>query len=275
MASLSPDPYFAEKRIILTHQEAVRQVRARVTQFVTERWNGLTSWRDADISAFVDAVLPSIESGERYIYQLTDSYLAAMARMAGQTPLPSGKPVTGADLRNGADPATVYSRPGSTVYAALSNGKTIGEAVAMGLVRLEQMLAMDMQLAMTHAAQRHMKASPGIVGYRRVLTGAENCALCTLASTQRYHRGDLMPIHDRCDCSVAPMYGNSDPGQIINADLYGALKQQFADKYPGAFSGGGWESTNKPNSHIRIAMHGEHGPTLTWADQHFTGPNQL
>ena len=83
------------------------------------------------------------------------------------------------------------------------------------------------------------------------------------------HR-DLMPIHDRCECTVSPLYGKKDPGQVINRDrldaAQGQLKEQGVEYTAGGF---------KTDRSLRIQQHGEHGPTLTWGDQGFTGPSDL
>ena len=130
---------------------------------------------------------------------------------------------------------------------------------------------MDLQLAQTHTAQRRMSSGHGIVGYRRVLTGSENCALCAIASTQRYHRGSLMPIHDHCDCLVAPIYGEHDPGRVINEGLMSSVRASIDEHYGQA----GWERPSKPMRDIRVRTHGEYGPTLTWERQNFRGPSDI
>ena len=75
-------------------------------------------------------------------------------------------------------------------------------SIELGGKRLLSLVGTDMQLAARQQASYTMQAS-GREFYRRVLTGAENCALCAIASTQRYSTADLMPIHPGCDCSVA------------------------------------------------------------------------
>jgi hypothetical protein len=64
-----------------------------------------------------------------------------------------------------------------------------------------------------------------LVGYRRVLTG-RSCMFCAAAATKRYRKRDLMPLHARCDCSVAPIFPDSDPGDLLNEDLLRNLKER-------------------------------------------------
>jgi hypothetical protein len=258
-----------ERHIILTHQEAVRRIRQQVVRFVTDKWGGLQAWRDDDIAAFVDGILPAVMSGERSVARLTDAYLTAMARMAGDKPLPSAldlSQVTGSALR-GVDPLEVYRRPGVSVWTALSEGKPLEQAVSEGLYRLQDLVAMDMQLAQTHTARARF--SNRVVGHRRVLTGAENCALCIVASTQRYRKADLMPIHSGCDCGIAPIYGEADPGQVINSDRLEALHSFISE------NGIQVDRSAEDYRHVVIHQHGEHGATLGWRDHKFTGPNDI
>ncbi|MEQ9093070.1 MAG: hypothetical protein RLN63_03105, partial [Miltoncostaeaceae bacterium] len=71
----------------------------------------------------------------------------------------------------------------------------------------------DHQLAQTPAARVWM-AEPANqdYGYERVLGGGESCPLCVVASQQIYYREDLMPIHERCQCSVSPLFGEHPGG---------------------------------------------------------------
>lgn len=79
-------------------------------------------------------------------------------------------------------------------------------------------------------AELRMKAaepmpSRQIVGYRRVLTG-KSCMFCAAASTRVYSRGDLMPLHAHCDCSVAPVFVGADPSFALNSQVLSNLQSQ-------------------------------------------------
>lgn len=278
-------------RVILTHQQSVAQVKARVTDFAETYWKNLGSWRDEDMQRFVSAVVPVVESGQMAVYRLTDVYLTTVLmglQQEGAVAVPPAtRPAMEAAINlRGISGREVYLRPGSTVHAALADGKSLEEAVNLGLYRLQDLIAMDMQLAQTHAARDTLSRSDRNVGYRRVLTGSENCALCALASTQRYHRSDLMPIHPGCDCTVAPIIGDRDPGQVINEGLLREIDAQLraqgvTDTHGGA---GAWVkskatgdryNTKRDVTNVMIRTHGEYGPTLTWRDQAFTGPSDI
>ena len=253
--------YEAEKRVILSHQQLFAEVRRRTQDYAEREWRGLGSWRDADVERFIAKVVPVIESGQAKVGQLTNSYLSAIARAGGFTPTPDVSVVN----PRGTPLDEVYRRPAVTIYTQLSLGTPLDEAVNISAQRLRSMVATDMQLAQTHTSMERVKQDGKVVGYQRVLSPGENCALCAIASTQRYRKAELMPIHANCSCSVVPLYGRSDPGQVINAERLADVQEQL--KAQGVqYTQNGFKSDRS----IRVNTHGEVGPVLGWADQRFT-----
>jgi hypothetical protein len=176
-------------------------------------------------------------------------------------------------------------------------------AIEAGRRRAEGLAATDLQLAKTHSSRLALagRGDERIVGYRRVLTGAENCAMCVLASTQRYHVEDLLPIHPACDCAVAPIVGRQDPGQTINSvtvtegaqavrstsrganvfsgddlvnlgDLLEPLHEEIEKRFGRSDRGGRQIDYRKL---LTVHEHGEIGPVLAVKGQHFAGPDQI
>lgn len=271
MTSAEPDT----GRLVRAHLDAVGQLRTRVERFVDRAWGGLEAYREADIAAFVAAVVPVVTGAQRQVASLTDAYLArvAAAVLGEDAARPAGvdpDEVTGAAVR-GIDPEQEYQRAGVAVWTALAEGKTLDAAAEAGRRRAVSLAATDLQLARTHASRAVLSRDERVAGYRRVLTGSENCALCTIASSQRYHRERLSPIHPGCDCGVAPIYGEHDPGQVLDADRLERAHQQVAE-LAGAEDRGGRAPDYRD---ILIRDHGEYGPTLTWRDQQFTSAADL
>lgn len=249
--------------------QAVATLRARVTAYVTTQWNALGgTYSDAALEQFVSRVVPIVTAGQTQVANITTAYIAqTVAVLSGEgTVAAAGVPpelVTGAVLRAGVPPETVYARPIVTVRTAIAAGAELGQALAAGLHRAVNITGTDMQLARTHAAQLAMAGDERITGYLRVLTNPQACALCTIASTNKYHRGDLMPIHNQCDCGIAPIVRGSDPGAAMNRDLL-AGRAQPGNGAPAA-----------PKVGLEVRQHGELGPVLTVASQHFTGPADI
>jgi hypothetical protein len=260
--------------LVVAYDAADVRIRQMVTAAVLQAFNGLGSWRDADIARFVDTVLPIVAGAQRQMGSLTEAYLsAAIADMLGEAVRPAGgTPLTGAALRGGTKPAEVYARPIRTVWQALADGKDLQEALAAARLRLWQITTTDLQLAKTHAARQVLAGDHRVVGYRRVLKGSQSCGLCLVASTQRYHRAQLLPIHPGCDCGVAPIVGDHDPGQVLNSGLLEQAHAAIADRF-------GVSDASARNPDYRDFLvtheHGEIGPVLARKGDAFTGPSDL
>jgi hypothetical protein len=80
-----------------------------------------------------------------------------------------------------------------------------------------------------------------------------------------------MPIHPGCDCGEMPIYGNQDPGQVIDDIRLNATHEAVAARF-GVSDRSAREIDYRS---IAIREHGELGPLLTVADQHFTGPGSI
>lgn len=198
---------------------ATQALRARMSGLVGALF-GAQGYRDAGADAYVAAMGPAADAAQQTMAALTDAYLThQIGAMAGGSVAPLGVTpdlVTGDALR-GVEPAEVLRRPYEQVWAALARGKDFPEAVAIGQRRAESIALTNLQLAKTHTAQAVFARNHHVVGYRRVLTGPHSCGMCVVASTVRYHRADLMPIHPACDCAIAPLMGTEDPGRTINS----------------------------------------------------------
>lgn len=234
----------------------------------------LGSWRDDDFDRFLPFALRTVGGAKLQAARLQVAFYQQMAELAGERFIaPSIDPgnYTTSALRNGATDTEVYRRPFVEVYTALANGKQVTDAIRAGAERISSIASTDVQLARRNAGFQARSRNDRIVGYARTLTGSENCALCYVASTQRYTKSDLLPIHPGCDCGEMPIYGTQDPGQVINElrlnATHDAVETRFGISDPGA---------REPDYRkIAIREHGELGPLLTVEDQHFTGPNDI
>jgi hypothetical protein len=253
---------------------SVRSVWASVLGRVGQSWTGLGSWRDADALRFRRTTLPIILAGERQIATLTASYLEQLYRDLGERG-PRVKldldAVTGQALR-GVDPVDVYQRPFVEVYTALSEGEPLDVATERGAHRLETIAKTDLQLARTHTVREVADQQPAVEYTVRELQGEYDCALCMIASTQRYHKRDLAPIHPGCDCLVKTVKADFDPGQVIDEDRLERIHDLVEEALGKADRGGRAVDYRK----IIIAReHGEIGPVLGYRGQRFTGPDDI
>ncbi|MGG7510900.1 hypothetical protein [Plantibacter sp. YIM 135249] len=267
-------------RLDLSYDAQVLAVRRRVLAYSARLWGSLPAFRDADAERLIAKLVPRVEAGQKRIAELTDAYLTRVAQVELGVNVRRGAvtSVTTQDLR-GIAPEEVYRRPLVTTYTSLSTGNSLTDAVASGAARLEDIVSTGLQLAKTHSAQGQMRRTSGIAGYARVLTGRENCALCVIASTQRYHRGDLMPIHPACDCGIKQFKGNPQV-QVIKPELLEQTHQIIDARLGGSDRSardlgiGKTSSSGQPLSDftdlIIAREHGEIGPVLTWRSDKFT-----
>ena len=241
----------------------VHAIRQQITAFGQAYWDSLPHYRASAVEDMIQAITPRVTAGQLRIADLTRAYLAQCARELGwKVVLP---PIDQDEIRGarGVDPRIVYRRPAVDVYTALAAGKPLPQAAAEGRLRLTQLIGGDMQLAKVHASRQSMRGYPEEGQfYRRVLTGRENCALCVVASTQRYYRGDLLPIHPGCDCGVQPLPPGLAVNQVIDEDLLEQVHQITADRLGVSDRGGRTPDYRKL---LTVSEHGEYGPTLSWA----------
>jgi hypothetical protein len=294
--------YPQQAAIAATYNSSATSLRTALLDAIVNLFGRLTSWRDADADSFIAAATPMVAGAQQAMAAMTDVYLAAiLSDLLGEPVEPAGVTL-GDDLR-GVPAVEVYRRPFIQIWTDLAGGALLKAAIQAGLRRAEGLAATDLQLAKTHSSRIALagRGDERIVGYRRVLTGAENCAMCVLASTQRYHVEDLLPIHPACDCAVAPIVGRQDPGQVINSvtvtdgaqavrstssgvnvfngdnlvnlgDLLDPLHEEI-DKRFGISDRGGRRIDYRKL--LTVHEHGEIGPVLTVKGQKFTSAADL
>ncbi|MFJ9694953.1 hypothetical protein [Kitasatospora sp. NPDC101183] len=243
---------------------------------LSRSWQGLGSWRDADVARFQRSTLPVVHAGQRTIASLTASYLEQMHREVLGTASPRIRldpdEVSGAAVRNGTDPADVYRRPFKVVWKTLADGDPLDVAQQRGADRLEILAKTDLQLARTHATRLVLDQQPKVTYFVRELRGEYDCALCMIASTQRYAKENLLPIHPGCDCGVRPVRADYDPGQVVDEARLEAIHKAVE-----AAVGQSARDARAVDYRQIIVQnnHGEIGPVLGIRGQTFTGPDDL
>lgn len=243
---------------------------------LSRSWQGLGSWRDGDVSRFQRSALPVVQAGQRTIASLTAGYLEQMHREVTGAASPririDPEQVSGAAVRNGTDPADVYRRPFKVVWKTLADGEPFDVAQQRGADRLEILAKTDLQLARTHSVKLVLDQQPRVTYYVRELRGEYDCALCMIASTQRYSKEDLLPIHPGCDCGVRTVRADYDPGQVVDEARLEAIHRAVED----AVGQSARDARTVDYRQIIIQHdHGEIGPVLGFRGQNFTGPDDL
>ena len=242
----------------------VHAVRTKITQFGEAYWDSMPNYRASAVEEMIDALVPRVTAGQLRIADLTRAYLARCAHELGWKLVVPPLDETDVLGARGVDPRAVYRRPAVDVYTALSDGKPVAQAVSEGRLRLTQLIGGDAQLAKVRASRQVLRAYQYAGAYyRRVLTGRENCGLCVVASTQRYYKDDLLPIHPGCDCDVQPLPTGAAGQQVIDEDRLEQVHKIAAERIGVADRGGRAPDYRQL---VRVEAHGEYGPTLTWAE---------
>lgn len=290
-------PTASTAAMMAAYLAATAALRSRLLALTAVAFAGQGDYRDAAADAFVAAMVPLVQASQQTMASLTSAYLAHLtSATAGGTTAPVGVPPELLSNLRGADLAQVYRRPYVQVWTDLSKGKPLDTAVAAGNRRAQSIVATDLQMARTKAAQVVMQNDKRVTGYRRVLVGAHSCGMCIVASSVRYHKSNLMPIHPGCDCAIAPILGHGDPGRTIDSAILseGATEQAIGTEGMKFFEHGdvievgdlleqahqavedafGRRATGAQQIDYRkvimVREHGELGPVLTVADHKFT-----
>lgn len=220
----------------------------RTSALVVYQWDQMPTHHRPDVETFGATIAPTVEAGQVQVAALTDAYLAQFEATARDVSADVvGIPRESVTNLRGIPTAQVYARAGSTLYWALSTGRSLDEANRFATERLRTITVTDIQAAKVAASSHVLSRNENVIGYRRVLSSGSACRLCVAAAGpgKRYRKRQLLPIHPGCSCGVAPIFGDVDPGNV-NADL-----GQLADE------------------ETVVRTHGELGPVLASADQTF------
>ncbi|AEK08548.1 head maturation protease [Mycobacterium phage Phatniss] len=241
---------------------ATAELRRRLLEYVSAAWASVTL-SDSGLRELTSSVAPVVQAAQESMAAMTSVYIAEVTQQS---------PVQAVEVSaiRGVPSETVYARPVITARTALSEGKSVAAALRAGQRRIENLAGTDLQLAKTHQA-RSSFARSGVQFYRRVLTGSENCALCVIASTMRYRKNSLMPIHPGCDCDIDVIPPGMD-FDTISTELLNETHDQVKAFASIADRGGRAVDYRKL---IVTREHGEVGPVLAWRDQKFSGPRSI
>lgn len=225
------------------------QLQHRAADLVGRAWDEFGGPGDDNLAAFVGQVSPIVLGARQHTIDLMAGYLSLVVR----TNVPVDVRSVLDAIRGGVPIDVVYGRPVISMRSALAEGRDLADAEAIARDRAVSAGRTDVILANRAAAVDGMSRTDRIAGYRRVPTD-RSCAYCVGASGDEYASDQLMPIHNNCDCGVAPIVGGHDPGRILNR----SLPELSADAPTAA-----------------VHEHGELGPVLSDADHDFTGPEDL
>jgi len=239
------------KQLAKLHIEAEARLRAGTVDAVKRAWAAMPAYNRENLDEWLSIVLPIVEAAQRQSVSITDAYIAmAVDKSAFGV---NYDDVTGAAVRNGTPPETVYERPFVTVWAALGNGQEMKDALSAGLARATTAAAMDTQLAMRATADKLQSSANGIYGYQRV-ADAGACEFCQ-AVDGAYVKGSsgfVMALHPECGCGL----------EVLTEPHRGAVRLPDGTKIR-AYQHG------PLTKDVAVHDHGELGPLLGSPDHNF------
>lgn len=188
-------------------------------------------------------------------------------------------------------PGKVFERPAETYRYERSIGTDHDEANDKAEQRIattvDNNLLLSARLASQQTLVRVAEKDERVIGYRRIIHPEASkggvCGMCIAAADRVYHVKELMPIHNRCECTVSPVTTAHDPGFTLNQDdldrLYSHAEETAPEEtlYNTARAGGDVIGTRKalPTSakalkktRYQIVHHHELGPVLTRVSGH-------
>lgn len=255
-------------KLIVRQASLVGGMSLQTIQMLLKLWQAYRTWTDYDLTlAQAARSATTVEAGMRAARPRQRAYMKFVYKELG-IPFPTDNEIDqglsviipgGVDIYpRGVNPLDVYQRPAEEYRYQLSTGLSDAEARQSAMDRLSTIADTDLTLARREEMRNIFQATPEVTGYRRVIhpemsQDGTSCGLCVVASTRIYHKAELMPIHDYCNCDVLPIYDGNDPGNQINQDDLNALYQA---------AGGSNAAGDLLSTKVFFTEHGELGPII-------------
>lgn len=261
--------------LVQQYQTGLARTRQVTAAAVAQAWDDLGTYYEDSVEPFLDTITPIVWGAQEHAIALTDGFMALRTR---RDPFGIGLDDLTDRLRNGVPLTEVYRRPFVTTWTALSKGAGVRDAISAGRARAVGSAEMDVALATRASAHEAMDRDDRVVAYERVPDGGA-CDFCLLASTQRYHSEDLMPLHNRCGCTVDPILRGDRRGKILDRDLLGDLKAKgvkvYRDGTVRTYGDKNSAVATQPSRAMKVEEHGELGPVVVNADDKFTDEHDI
>jgi hypothetical protein len=154
----------------------------------------------------------------------------------------------------------IFNRPARDYRYNMSQGLTPDQAMQTSVERIDGLiddnLMLAQRLAEAEALAQAANLDRRVIGYRRVIHPEQSrggsCGMCIAASDRVYKVRELKPIHGRCNCTVAAVTKDFDPGDLVNAVDLSAL---YGDAQ-------GNQAAELKRTRYQVDEHGELGAVL-------------
>lgn len=243
----------------------------QTAQAIVAAYSGVNFYNTAAVTAAAEQAADTSNTATVIAAGLAAEYLSIVAsQTAGSTIGIPNLPIL--PIRNGVPLAKVYERPVKLFRRQVARGIDPAQALEAAMRLAATLVDSDIRLAQRDKSDQiltYLEDRVGVTGYRRVIrpemSKTGTCGLCIVASDKVYKTRELMPMHDHCWCVVLPIFGEVDPGNSLNNlwldDIYAAA--------------GSNRAAELKRTRYVVQEHGEKGPVLVLAGQHFTGVDDL
>lgn len=201
--------------LTIRYQRRLAQITDPVARISRAAWDSLARHDEEDVDQYAALIARPVAAAKQATVSVSSGYYSALA-----TTRPP--PLAARDVPVDFDPRV----PFISFWQALGSG-SVDDALASGASRAQAVVG-DFVTSTGRQTGGIVTRSTGqtVVGWRRVLTGV-SCVWCATVATRRYHSAESADFgHDRCNCGAVPIYGDADPGVVINQPVLDALKQR-------------------------------------------------
>jgi hypothetical protein len=264
-----------QKRVVAVaerHASARQSLMLSLLKALLGLWGSFDRWDDRDmVEAYAARSATLVDITLLQSRRLGHTYAKTILSTIGALPVDGKLPaVEDVYPRSGTTQVQTYSRVAETYLWKRKQGLNDAAAKEAALDRLAVMAETDVMLGERDETQKVYAKGKGVIGHRRIIhpelsKSGYSCGLCVVASDQLYKVAELMPIHDRCNCTDMAVTRDSDPGSILNRD---DLERLYA-------ANGGTYGRDLRRLKVGINEHGEVGPILVRVKDHFTDVTEL
>lgn len=257
--------------LILKQAAMAGQLTTQTIQMLLKLWSPFREWYDEDLVISRAArSATTVEVAQSNARRRERAYMKFVYKEMGLT-FPEASAIDekledmqikirgGVDVypRLGVSPLDVWMRPAEQYRYQISKNLRDNDALIKALERVEIMGHTDLSLARREEMRAIYTATPKIEGYRRVIhpelsQDGASCGLCVVASNRVYKTGQLLPIHDKCNCGTLPITRDQDPGRELNEEDLQRLYEEAGSNNAGDLL----------KTKVFYDEHGEMGPIL-------------
>lgn len=243
-------------KMILAASGAQSSLTSKLLSVLAEIWGGFDGWYDDD--GVEQAALLAADAEVAVLKKIRAVGDSAARQSLAQVGVTSKADALGEFVHPRAvDLAELWARPAEQYRYAVSVGDNEADALLKALERATHIAEMDAALVNRDAQIARFRRHEKVIGFRRILhpelaDSKLSCGLCVAAATRKYSVDELLPLHQGCNCTVAPITRSNDPGLDLN--------QKDLDRIYAA--GGGTDKQNLSKVRVATVENGELGPLL-------------